>query len=420
MNYILKKATVIDPESKHHKKVRDVLLKNGMLVKIASKIENTEDYTEISLPNLHISQGWFDSSVSFGEPGFEERETLENGILTASQSGFTHVCINPNTHPIPDTKSGIEYIKTKGENRPVTLLPIGALTINSNGKHLAEVYDMHRHGAVAFYDYKQPVTHPNLLKIALQYCQTFNGLVQSFPCEESLAGKAQVNEGIIATQLGLKGIPKLAEELQIARDLYILEYTGGRLHIPTVSTKKSVDLIKKAKKKGLEVTCSVSINNLLLTDDALTHFDTHMKLQPPLRPEKDRKALIKALANGVIDGVTSDHNPIDIEHKKTEFEHAYYGSIGLESCYGALQTVLPVEDVVEALTRLKSTFGIEKHPLEEGNKADITLFSPDVEWQFTENDILSTSKNSALLNRKLKGKVYGIFAKKKLVLNNKI
>jgi dihydroorotase len=226
-----------------------------------------------------------------------------------------------------------------------------------------------------------------------------------------------VNEETNSTLLGLKGIPALAEELQITRDLYILEYTGGKIHIPTISTKKSVSLIKEAKKKGLKVTCSVAINNLILTDDVLESFDTNYKLLPPLRTKKDIKALLKGLKDGTIDGVTSDHNPIDIEHKKIEFDHAFYGSIGLESCFGALNKALGTETSIKQLIGLKETFSIETNSIEVGNTANLSLFNPTTEWTFTEKNIHSASKNAALLGCELKGKVYGIISNKKLVLN---
>ena len=318
----------MDASSKHHLKKRDILIENGIITTIATSIKNDKKAKEISKPNLHISQGWFDSSVSFGEPGFEERETILNGLKTAAYSGFTHVAVNTNLNPITDSKSTIKFLKSEAEGNLVNLYPIGALTSKCEGENLAELFDMKNEGAVSFYDYKKPVKNPNLLKIALQYSQTFGGLVQSFPFEKAIAEKGLVNENVNSTRLGLKGIPALAEELQIARDLYILEYTGGKLHIPTISTKKSVSLIKEAKKKGLQVTCSVAISNLILTDDYLESFDTNYKLLPPLRTKTDIKALLKGLKDGIIDGVTSDHNPIDIEHKKTEFDHAYYGSIG--------------------------------------------------------------------------------------------
>lgn len=416
MNILLKSATIIDASSKHHLKKRDILIENGIITKIVVSISNSKKVKEVKLPNLHISQGWFDSSVSFGEPGFEERETIANGLKTAAQSGFTHVAVNTNLNPVTDSKSTVKFLRTEAKGSPVNLYPIGALSSKCDGENLAELYDMKNEGAISFYDYKLPVKNPNLLKIALQYSQTFDGLIQSFPFEKAIAQKGMVNEEVNSTRLGLKGIPALAEELQITRDLYILEYTGGKLHIPTISTKKSVTLIKEAKKKGLNVTCSVAISNLILTDDVLESFDTNYKLLPPLRTKTDIKALLKGLKEGTIDGVTSDHNPIDIEHKKTEFDHAYYGSIGLESSFGALNNVLDTETTIKTLTGLKEIFNIPINKIEEGSKADLSLFNPTKEWMFSESDIISKSKNAALVGCNLKGKVYGIIANKNAIL----
>lgn len=417
MKILLKSATIIDEASKHHLKKRDVLIENGTISKIAAKIPSSEKVKEVSLKNLHISQGWFDSSVSFGEPGFEERENIENGLKTAAYSGFTSVAVNANSFPVTDSKGHIKFLKSKGEGNAVSLYPIGALTTGSKGVDLAELYDMQNEGAVAFYDYKNPISNANLLKIALQYTQNFDGLVQSFPFDKSVAKNGVVNEEENSTKLGLKGIPALSEELQVIRDLYLLEYTGGKLHIPTISTKKSVELIRAAKKKGLNVSCSVSIFNITLTDDVLEEFDTNFKLLPPLRTNEDTKALIKGLKDGTIDAITSDHNPIDIEHKKVEFDHAYFGSIGLESCFGAINSVLGVEDSVKKLTGLKDEFKITSEAIEESNTASITLFNPDDNWVFSEENILSTSKNAALLGQKLKGKAYGIYSNNQLILN---
>ncbi|SRX73564.1 dihydroorotase [Aequorivita antarctica] len=417
MKLLLKSATIVDPTGKYYLKKRDVLIENGIISKIAASIPSSEKIKEVSLKNLHISQGWFDSSVSFGEPGFEERETIENGLKTAAYSGFTSVAVNANSFPVTDSKGHIKFLKSKAEGNAVNLYPIGALTVGSKGTDLAELYDMQNEGAVSFYDYKNPIANANLLKIALQYTQNFDGLVQSFPFEKSVARNGMVNEEVNSTRLGLKGIPALSEELQIIRDLYILEYTGGKLHIPTISTKKSVELIKDAKKKGLNVSCSVAVFNLILTDDVLEGFDTIYKLLPPLRTKDDTKALLKGLKDGTIDGVTSDHNPIDVEHKKTEFEHALFGSIGLEGCFGTVNALLGTEEAVKVLTGLKNTFGIASEKIEEGNKAELTLFNPDENWEFSEKDILSTSKNAALLGIKLKGKPYGIFSNNQLEIN---
>lgn len=418
MNILLKSVTIVDSSSKFHLKQRDVLIENGTITKIAASIPSSKKVKEVSLPNLHISQGWFDTSVSFGEPGFEERETIVNGLKTAALSGFTQVAVNANSFPVTDSKANIQFLKSKATGNAVSLYPIGALTVGSNGVDLAELYDMQNEGAVSFYDYKKPIANANLLKIALQYAQGFNGLVQSFPYDMSVARNGMVNEGINSTKLGLKGIPALSEELQITRDLYLLEYTGGRLHIPTISTKKSVQLIKDAKKKGLAVSCSVAISNVYHTDDVLENFNTNYKILPPLRTIEDVKALRKGLKEGTIDGITSDHNPIDIEHKKVEFDHAHFGSIGLESCFGALNSVIDLETTISRLTALKNTFGITSEAISEGAEANITLFNPSDDWTFTENDIVSTSKNAAFLNSKLKGKAYGIYANKQLVIKN--
>lgn len=416
MKILLKSATIIDPSSKLHGKKRDLLIEKGIITKIAASIKDDKAQT-ISLKNLHLSQGWFDSSVCFGEPGYEERETLENGLRTAAHSGFTAVAVNANTHPVTDTKSDVKFLKAKVHNSAVDLYPVGALTVGSESVDLAELYDMHNEGAISFYDYQKPIANANLMKLALQYVQNFNGLVQSFPLEQSVAHHGVANEEVAATRLGLKGIPALSEELQIARDLYLLEYSGGKLHIPTLSTAQSVKLIKEAKKKGLNVSCSVSAAHLLLTDEILNGFDTNYKLMPPLRTESDRKALIKGLKEGTIDGVTSDHNPIDVEHKRTEFDHAMFGSIGLESCFGALLKVTDLDTAIKALTGLKASFGLENHPIEEGAKASLTLFNPEESWTFTEEDILSTSKNAALLGQDLKGKAYGIINNNQVVLH---
>jgi len=271
-------------------------------------------------------------------------------------------------------------------------------------------------GAVAFGDYGKNCTNANLLKIGLQYVQDFDGLVIAFSQDEKIKGNGVAHEGIVSTRLGLKGIPTLAEELVIARNLFLLEYTGGKLHIPTVSSTKSVALIKEAKAKGLNVTCSVAVHQLVLTDEKLDGFDTRVKVSPPLRDLNTRNNLIQGVLDGTIDMITSDHNPIDIEHKKMEFDQAKNGSIGLESAFGALVNVLPLEVIIAKLTNGKDTFGIENTAIKEGAKADLTFFNPTTEWTFNKENILSKSKNSAFLGEKMKGKVYGIYNNRKLVL----
>ncbi len=417
MNILIKSATIIDSSSEFHNKTQDLLIEKGVISKIAKNIKNPKNYQEIKLDNLHISQGWFDSSVCFGEPGFEERDTIKNGLKTAAASGFTTVAMASNTNPIIDTNSDITFVNSKSANNVVTLLPIGALTANSKGEHLAELFDMKNAGSVAFYDYKKPITNPNLMKIALQYASNFDGLVCSFPQENKISGNGVMNENITSTTLGLKGNPTLAEELQVARDLFLLEYTGGKLHIPTISTATSVSLIREAKKKKLDISCSVAIHNLYFTDDVLTDFNTHYKVLPPLRMQSDIDALIEGVKDGTIDMITSDHNPIDIEQKKIEFDYAAYGTIGLESAFGALQSIFTIKKTIDILTKGKSRFGAEQLSINKGNKLNITLFNPDTKYTFSKKDIISKSKNAIFENEALKGKVYGIISNNKISLN---
>ncbi|MDY0781475.1 dihydroorotase [Tenacibaculum sp. IB213877] len=419
MTTLLKSATIIDATSPFHLQTKDILIVDGIIKKIDNSIPKKDDYEVVELDDLHVSTGWFDTSVSFGEPGYEERETLKHGLQVAAKSGFTSVAVNPNTFPIVDNKSAIEFLINKANGAATSLYPIGALTQNSEGNEMAELYDMQQSGAIAFGDYNKPIENDNLLKIALLYAQNFDGLVLSFPKNKKIAGEGVANEGVNATKLGLKGIPALAEEIQVARDLFLLEYTGGKLHIPTISTEKSAKLIKEAKKKGLNVTCSVAVHNLVLTDDELFGFDANVKVNPPLRTKKDANALVKAVKDGTIDIITTDHNPIDIEHKKVEYSVAKNGTIGLESALGALLTVLDIETIVKCMSENpKPIFGLENTSINTNEKACLSLFNTKASHTFTEKDILSTSKNSIFIGKKLKGKAYGVFNNNKLILNN--
>ena len=418
MTTLIKSATIIDASSPHHLKTKDILIIDGIIKKIDDSIPENNNTNTVVLENLYVSCGWFDSSVSFGEPGYEERETIKNGLTVAAKSGFTAVAVNSNTNPIIDNKSSVEYLQNKANGFATKLYPIPALTQKSKGIEMAELYDMHQSGAIAFGDYKKPIANDNLMKIALLYAQNFDGLVMSFPKNNSIAGEGIANEGVNSTRLGLKGTPALAEHIQIARDLYLLEYTGGKLHIPTISTAKSLELIKEAKKKGLQVTCSVAIHNLVLSDDELHGFDSSFKVNPPLRTKTDLKALQKGVKSGIIDVITSDHNPIDIEDKKVEFSQAKDGTIGLESAFSALNSIFDIEDYIATITsNPKKIFGLELNSIQENNTADISLFTTEGELTFSKENILSTSKNSAFLNKNLKGKVYGIFANNQLILN---
>ena len=415
MNIILKSAKVINVESKHNGSKQDILISEGKIKKIGSSI-SVKNAKTISVKNLHVSTGWFDSSVSFGEPGYEERETLLNGADVAAKSGFTDLLLNPSTNPVLDNQTDISFIKSKSLNSSCNIHPIGALTLSSESKDLAELYDMKNSGAVGFYDFKKPILNSNLLKTALLYSQSFNSVIMSYPQDNSVAKGGLINEGTISVNYGIKGIPNFAEEIQIARDLHVLEYTGGKLHIPTISTKKSLELIKKAKSKGLNVTCSVAVHNLIFIDKKLKDFDTRFKVLPPLREEKDRVALVNGVKTGLIDMVTSDHLPIDLENKKTDIENAKYGTIGLESIFGSLLSLFDLNQTIEILTRGREIFNIEKPEFEVGSKASLSLFTIN-DYEFSKADILSKSKNSAFLGMKMKGKPIGVINGNKIKIN---
>ena len=416
MSILIKSAKIIDARSKFDGKTKDIFINQGIIQEIADSIEK-KSVKEINLDNLHVSQGWLDTSVSFGEPGMEERETIENGSLTACLSGFTDIILNSNTLPVIDSKADIIYVKSKNKNKALKIHPLGALTLKSEGSEMAELREMFDSGAIGFYDYKMSVKNPNLLKTALQYVQHFDGLIMTFPLEKSICKGGQMNEGQISTLYGLEGIPSLAEEIILERDLKILEYAGGKLFIPTISTSKSVELIKNAKRKGLKIITSVSINNLFFNEKRLINFDTRFKVLPPIRSEDDRLILINALSEGIIDFCTSDHSPIDIDNKKTDFNNSLFGATGLESIFGALNSLYKTEKVIEILTRKKELLGIENEIIDVGSKACMTLFNPKNKYIFKKSHVRSKSKNASFIGSEIKGKVYGVINNGYVVLD---
>jgi dihydroorotase len=407
MNILLKSAKIIDPTSSFHGNTLDILIRNGFIDKIDKSIDAPKA-SVIEHKNLCVSLGWFDSSVSFGEPGYEERETLDHGLSVAAASGFTHIAHNTNTNPLPTSKADISFLLRSAAYTPTTLHPKGHITAQDNAQQLAELHDLSQAGAICFSNHKQPIDDPHLLLLALQYARGFDGLVESFPIDPQLAVRGVMHEGKVSTSLGLTGIPNLAEEIRIRRDLAILSYTGGKLHIPTISTAEGVGLIRQAKKDKLDVSCSVAIHNLMMNDEQLDGFDTRYKLMPPLRESKDQKALLKGLKDGSIDMVTSDHQPMDIEHKKVELEHAAYGSLGLETAFGSLCTMMDAEDAALLLNRGKERFDVSQQSIQIGAQADLTLFTADGKAVVSKESILSSSKNSAYLGKELKGTVLGV------------
>lgn len=406
MKILLKNATIIDPKGAFHFQQVDIYICNGIIEEIGEDLSVEADKV-IKKDNLYVSTGWFDSSVCFGEPGFEDRESLENGLKTAALSGFTDIALEPETDPRIDSQAAVVQLKSFRTNAPTAVHPIASFTKGQSGKLLTEFYDLKNNGASAFGDFLQPIENPELLKTALLYAQSFDALLLSTPNDNRIGKTGVAHEGASSTQLGLAGIPTISETLQINRDLHILSYTGGKLHIPCISSAESVELIRQAKKNGLNISCSVALANLCFTEEKLFGFDTNAKLMPPLRTKNDLAALKEGLLDGTIDMVTSHHQPLNKELKHVEFEHANFGSIALEAMFGVLMTLFPVEKTVQFLTKGRNRFGISNPKIQLGEKACLTLFTPDGASTFTLDNIHSTAKNCVFLGQSTQGKVYG-------------
>ena len=416
MKILLKGATVLERNSPFHTKTVDIFIENGKIKDISNSINSSAE-TVISKKNLHVSTGWFDSSVCFGEPGFEDRESIKNGLKTASHSGFTDICLQPDTFPKIDNNSILSFLKSLEYEYPCKIHPIACLSIDGKGKKMTEFFDLHKGGAIAFGDFLTPIKNPNLLKSALLYVQCFDGLIMSTPRDPYINLNGTVNEGVKSTELGLASIPSIAETIQIKRDISILEYTGGKIHIPYISSSESVEIIRNAKKNGLNITTSVPIANLIFNDDILDGFNSNYKLFPPIRDKEDQKMLKEGVLDGTIDIVTSHHQPINPELKHVDFNSAEYGTISLETMFGLLNKIFSIEKVIDLLTRGRFIFGLENPKIEIGAKACLTFFDPSKRNTFSSDKILSTSKNCAFVDMEIIGEVYGCINENKFHYN---
>jgi dihydroorotase len=412
MNILIKQAKILASNSPFYNKTMDILIEGGVIVEIKKAITPKGNIKTIEGDELTVSNGWVDMQAVACDPGFEHKETLETLIKGAAAGGFTTVCIHNYNNPALHNKSQIEYILNKTENKLVNVLPFGTITVEGKGKDLAEMHDMKTSGAIGFSDYKHPIKDAGMVMRALQYSENINSFVVTFCDDESISHGGQINEGEISTSLGLKGIPVLAEELNLQRNLAILEYIGGKLHIPTISTKGSVDLLKKAKANGLNVTCGVAAVNLFLDDTSLTEFDTNYKVNPPLRAKKDVQALRNAVTTGVIDVIVSDHLPQDIESKDLEFDLADFGMINIQTAFSCALESLKDKNI-DAIVKTMSDnaygiLGLKMPVIEEGSTANLTLFSVNETTTLTEKTNFSKSKNSPFFNKELAGKVIGV------------
>jgi dihydroorotase len=405
MNLLIKSATVIDPNSSFHQKVVDILVEDGYITLIAPKINAKAEVVDGT--GKFVSPGFFDLNCNIGELGLETKEDLQSGTKAAAAGGFTGVALMPNTQPPVHSKAEVEYLLNRAKNNLVDVYPLGTISHKRDGKDMAEMYDMFLSGAKAFTDGNRPVQDAGLMERSLLYTKGFGALIMSYPEDTAIAGKAKVHEGEMSTLLGMKGIPSLAEELMIARDLYLAEYTESKIHFSTISTTRSVELIRDAKKKGLKVTCDVAAHHLLLTDEALAGFDSQYKVKPPLRTQSDVDALIAGLKDGTIDAIVSQHTPHEIEFKDVEFEVAEYGNIALQTTFStALKAGLDLNLIVQKMAiKPREILNVEASIIIEGKKANLALLDPNGEWQYTKQNNQSKSQNSPFIGQNLKGKV---------------
>lgn len=421
MHLLIRKAKISDPRSEYHNKIVDLLIENGVIKKIAQKI-NDKANKIIEGKNLHVSSGWVDVFADYREPGYEHKETIDTGLAAAAAGGFTQVLLVPNTNPVTDTKSGVKYILQKAAGHTVTVRPLGAVSQNIEGASLAEMLDMQAHGAIAFTDGWKPVQNANLLLKALEYVKAFDGTVIQIPVNESLAKGGLMHEGSVSTRLGMAGIPVLAETIMLHRDIELLRYTGSRLHVTGISTAEGVAMVRAAKKEGLNITCSVTPYHLLLNDEVMSTYDSLYKVTPVIRSEKDRKALVKGLKDGTIDCIASHHSPQEWDAKAKEFEYASDGMNLQEITFRLLLQHIGdevgLDRLVEAFAIAPRTiFGLHAAVIEKGSMAELTIFTTGETVTLNKENIVSASCNNPFIGQSLKGTVVAIVNNDHIHLN---
>ena len=419
MKILIRSTKIISPLAPFHKKIKNVLIQNGRIEEIGDK--NYAADKVIEAEGMILSAGWFDFGASVGDPGHEHREDLASLAKAAAAGGFTEVAILPNTQPTVQTKNEVSYLTGNNANRLVQMHALAAVTRNCKGEELTEMIDLHEAGAVAFTDGLKAVWHTDIFLKALQYLQKFDGLLIDHPEDNWLNLFGQMHEGPNSTMLGLKGMPRIAEEVAVSKNLELLSYAGGRLHFSKLSTAKSIDLVRSAKKKGLKVSCDIAPYQPLLSDELLSDFDTNYKVNPPLREKADQEALIKGLKDGTIDVIVSNHIPLDDESKFLEFDLADFGMINMQtfaaqitSLSSSVEMELLIEKITDAPRRL---LNLPPVTIEVGAKANLTLFNPAAEWTFTPANNLSKSRNSPWLGAALTGKVIAVFNNSKQILD---
>ncbi len=418
MSILIKNAKIISPGQDLHHTKKDILIKNGQIEKIANRI-TANTAKKIESTNLHVSPGWLDIGTNNSEPGYEHRESLESLSATAAAGGYTALATFPNTLPVIDNRSSIQYILNTTKEHLVDYYPIGAISKGCLGQEITEMMDMNAHGAVAYSDGLNPVASSGLMMRALDYVKGIDSLVIHHPEEASLSYGNQIHEGKVSTELGLKGSPHIAELLTLDRDLRLTDYTSSKLLVYNISSQESVRRLKGLSKENIYT--AVSYLNLCLTDEAIYGYKVNMKVRPPLRTKADKEALVKGVKSADIQIISSNHQPLEIEAKRKEFPYALAGAIGLQTCFGGIIThckELNLDNLVACLSiNPRKILGLSANPIVKSSEADLTLFDPSKAWTLDDKTNLSKSKNSPFWNQQLTGSVIAVIKGKKSHIN---
>lgn len=416
MKLLLKSARIVDPTSEFNSRRMDILLENGVIKEIGEGLKTDKDVEVFESTDLHVSPGLVDMHCYLRDPGDEHKEDLRSAAEAASAGGYTSIIPMPVTNPVIDNKGLVEYIVNKSSSLITNIYPCGAITTGNQGKDIAEMYDMKTAGAIVFSDGKKSIKNSGSLSRALLYAKGIGAPVLHFPEDTSISSDGKMNEGIVSTKLGLKGIPSISEELFIARDLALAAYNETPIHIQGVSTAGSVAMIRTAKVKGQKVTCEVFVNHLFLDDENLVGFDSNYKVKPPFRTKEDIEALKKGLKDGTIDVISTDHTPHDVESKQKEFDQASFGIISFETAFAvaltALKNVLSIEELITKMSiNPRKICNLPSAGIENGKQAELTLFDPTLKWTFSAKDIRSKSRNTPYIGTEFTGKALGIVNK---------
>jgi len=426
MNIILKDINLFNPVNNIDMKNTSVLLKDGVIAKIGNIEKKEFEEAEVyELNGKYVLPGFVDMHVHLREPGREDEETIVTGCNAAANGGFTEIACMPNTTPAIDSAEIINFIKKNSANHLVNVYPIAAATLGRNGEVLSPMAELSEAGAVGFSDDGAAIKTASLLRKVLEYSKMYDLPVIEHCEDESMADGA-MNEGYNSTLLGLPGLPSVSEDLIVSRDILMAEYTGGKMHIAHISTKKSVELVREAKQKGIKVTAEVTPHHFALTDDALKTYDTNFKMNPPLRTAEDVNAMIEGLKDGTIDCIVTDHAPHSIEEKEEEFQYAPNGIIGLETAIGLTlselfhKKILNLKEIVEKLAiNPRKILNIPIPQFVIGETANFTILDPDAVWTVDISKFKSKSRNSPFDKKLLNGKSVGVINNKQMFFNDK-